>query len=186
MAHKIEAELGTFKVKRKDGEDDQSYFRRLFEKANTCTDDQWKALSEDTQKWVNAASAAVEEGNTIPNFDGEVVEATAETSETADEDTMATKKEKGAAKSKAGAKKGGAAKAAAKTVNKGAVGRKGTYPLDAKITVKVKDNPHRESSKDYNKFKGLKTGMTVEKALAAGADWGYLRYAAGRELIAVG
>ncbi len=66
------------KVKRKAKESDQDYFRRLFDKTNALEDADWKKLSEPAQHWANAASEAVEKKETIPNFDGEVVEPEAE------------------------------------------------------------------------------------------------------------
>jgi hypothetical protein len=59
------------------------------------------------------------------------------------------------------------------------------YRLTATIRLLSKDNPHRKTSGDFGKFRELATGMTVEKALAAGVDRGYLRYAAERQILSV-
>ena len=180
--------LEVTKITRAKGEGEQKFLRRLFDKANTLSDDQWESLDEVTQKWVNAAMTAVEEKTAIPLFDGTLP------TEAEKESTVAKKKvgkagaNGGAAATPTASKKAAPKKAAPKkaAASGGETrGRKGLYPPNAKIAVKVKENPHRESSKDYGKFKGLKNGMTIEKAVAAGVDLGYIRYAASRELIAV-
>lgn len=215
MANKIEKELVALtKVKRKDGESNQDFFRKLFDKANVVTDDEWKALSEPTQKWVNAAGDAVEGTTTIPNFDGEVVEDEAPVEEAEAESTggkgeepgeseeaeaeedpkpakkaakkgdtdVATAKTNGAkaAPKKASAKKAGAKDDVAKP------GRKGTYPLTAKITLKVKENPHRAGTTLHKMFAKYKNGMTVQQALDAGVVWANLRYLSSLDTIKIG
>jgi len=59
------------------------------------------------------------------------------------------------------------------------------FPLTAKIRLVAKENPHRNGTNDFAKFKKLSAGMTVAKALATGVDRGYLRYMVGRELISI-
>jgi hypothetical protein len=60
------------------------------------------------------------------------------------------------------------------------------YAPTAKITIKSKENPHRTKTSDHAKFRKLMGCPTVEAALAAGIDRGYLRYMVGRALIAIG
>jgi hypothetical protein len=60
------------------------------------------------------------------------------------------------------------------------------YSLSAKITLVSGKNPHRAKTHDFAKYAKLKNGMTVEKALAAGVDRGYLRYGVGREILSIG
>lgn len=60
------------KVGRMSDEDNQVYYKRLFDAANAVPDTQWATFSDATQKWCNAASAAVENGEKIPDFDGEI------------------------------------------------------------------------------------------------------------------
>lgn len=194
---KIEKELcDVTKVTRNAGEDAQEYLTRLATAVSATDDDIFVKLSSKAQKWANKAVQAVEdnleneknnksERISLPLFgDGAMSEPeTAETAEAEKETTVATKKKAAPAKA---SKKAASAKAAPKKAEGAGPGRKGSYPLDAKITLKAKDNPHRVKSKDFGKYKGLKNGITVEKALEAGADWGYLRYAEGRDLISIG
>jgi hypothetical protein len=56
---------------------------------------------------------------------------------------------------------------------------------DSKIRLIAKSNPHRKATNDFGKFKKLSTGMTVEAAVAAGVDRGYLRYAAAHSILAL-
>ena len=58
------------------------------------------------------------------------------------------------------------------------------YPLTAKISLMVKENPHRVGTNDHGKYRKLANGMTVETALRK-VDSGYLRYMVGRELISI-
>lgn len=60
------------KVGRLSDENTQVFYKRIFTAANAITDAQWAKLSDETQLWVNAASAAIEKGEPIPGFDGEV------------------------------------------------------------------------------------------------------------------
>lgn len=204
MASKIEKELlaVTGVEARGDDESAQEYFQRIYEKANKMSDTDWSKLSDATQLWVNAAGDAVDEEKPIPNFDGEAsedepadageeeAEPKAETAKAGKGKAKVKEKEQMAKKEKASAKAGAKEKAAAP--KKGAAkdaaskaGRKGTFPLEATITVKNDENPHRKTSKDFDKFKKLKSGMTVEKAVAAGVDWGYLRYGVNREIFTI-
>lgn len=176
-------------VTRNEGEEDQAYLMRLFMQVNDAPQEDWEKLDDTAQRWANACADANDAKEDLPMFDGTLkpVAAKAPASEGAAAAPVAKKSAKaksngnGAAKPKVAAKKA----AAKKPANGESRGRKGTYPLDATITVKVKENPHRAKSKDFAKFKALGNGATVEKALKAGADWGYLRYAAARDLIAV-
>ena len=167
-------------VTRAEAESEQDYLARIVLKVSKLPTEDWEKLDDDTQKWYNAA-ADVPRGEPLPDFDGAVPT-------TAKKPAKATKK---AAKKASPAKKAasnGAKKVGAKS-GKETRGRKGAFPLEAKIAVKVKENPHRPKSKDFSKFKALEGrgngAVTVAKALESGADWGYLRYAVERELIAI-
>ncbi len=161
------------------------------------TSEAWGSLSEDVQAWFNEAMRAFVANKEIESLDGldEVLAA-------AMEDTKVSTKKKGAAapkktkevakgtKATTPPKKGaeapaGKGKGVAAAANGTGRGRKGAYPVQAKIKLVVKDNPHRQASKDFKKFSKLKSGGTVQDALDAGIDWGYLHYAAKRELITV-
>lgn len=52
----------------------------------------------------------------------------------------------------------------------------GQLTANSKITLNVKENPHREGSIAFKKFGKLSKGMTVESAVAAGVDTSYLRH----------
>ena len=56
-----------------------------------------------------------------------------------------------------------------------------------KITLLAKENPHGEKTKDFAKWKLVTANLTVDAALKAGVDRGYLNYmATKRKLIAIG
>ena len=166
-------------VTRAEAESEQDYLARIVLKVSKLPTEDWEKLDDAAQKWYNAA-ADVPRGDPLPDFDGAVPTKAAP-----------KKSAKKTAKKASGAKKAasnGAKKATAKS-GKETRGRKGAFPLEAKIAVKVKENPHRPKSKDFSKFKALEGrgngAVTVAKALESGADWGYLRYAVERELIAI-
>lgn len=208
--------LEVTKVSRKEGEENQAFLSRVAKVANNLQDEDWRLLSETAQDWVNAANFASDHKQELPDFEDEdrIEELLDAIKKEEEEDNKAGPKKKGKAvqdeeegetdvvtKSKKAAKANGKApakaakKAAGSTAKKAGTksapqgegrGRKGSFPLEAKITVKTKDNPHRTKSNDFEKFKKLKTGMTVGSAVDAGVDWGYLRYAVKRELVTVG
>jgi hypothetical protein len=163
----------------------------------------WSKLSTKAQNWFNTALDNLEADTPILDFNGEIKDA-AEAAPAAKAPKAVGKPPaaKKAPAKKAAAKKTAPAKAAApaKTAPKAAVktaaksvaktngagrGRKGSFPLDAKIVLTGKENPHGASTGNYNKYKKLKPGMTVQAALDAGVDWGYLRYGTEREFLAV-
>lgn len=64
-------------------------------------------------------------------------------------------------------------------------GRQGSFPLEAKIKVLIKDNPKREGTDAHKRFSKYKTGMKVEEALKAGLRWGDLKWDTAHEHIAI-
>lgn len=204
MAKGIEKELtAVTKVTRDKDEGDQPYFARLAGAISKLKDPDWDRLSEPAQLWANSAQIAVEKKAAIPNFDGEVpddkdakaTKATAKDKEVkapaakkgakADKTEKAAKPAKAEAKTKEAEKKAPAKKEAkAAPAKKGAKaaangegrGRKGSWPMTAKIKVVAKENPHRSGTKNFKRFEKYKNGMTVEQAIAAGAEWANMRY----------
>lgn len=162
-------------------ETDQEFLARLYAKANKITDAAWEKLSDDAQTWVNDAGKASEDGQDLPVLEGLDAEAAEETEEEAEE--AAPKKERKAAKKAAPEKKAAkekpakAAKSAkAPAKKKEGRGRPSEFPMDAKITIKAKENPHRAGTILHKQFAKYKSGMTVEKALAAGVLLVNIRY----------
>lgn len=131
------------------GEDAQAYLKRLFDKANDLSDDDFKKLSEDAQKWCNTASDAVDASEALPLPDGfkDDSEKTAKGEKGGDDKSKAGKE-----KDKKGAKGG-----------KGAAspGRRAAFDEDAVIKVKAKENPYRDGSLGHKMFAKYKDGMTV-------------------------
>lgn len=102
----------------------------------------------------------------------------------------AAKKAKKAAKKAASPKKSAkSAKKAApkKAVKSAATGRSAAVPGTAKITIKVKENPRRKGTTQYERFDKLMKfgGKTVEEFMAKGGDRNALNLALSREEISV-
>lgn len=147
----------SLKLTPKDGEATQAFLARLLKKQETLEDDAWKALPKKVQVWINAAVDAAEADKELPVPKGMDVKA--------DEP-----KGKAAKATKANGKdKGKAAKANGKAKKVGAK-REAPFKSDAKITVKEKA-PHRDGTLIAQRYAKLKTGMTVEKAIAAGLSY---------------
>lgn len=187
------------KIDRKPAETEQSYLKRLYKKADELSEDEWKALTEKTQVWVNSAGEAWQAKKPLPGLEGVAsdapaasseVEATEEASEesapskpkkaakkpTVNGSAGAAKPAKAAAKeTKAPAKKAEGKpgkKAAAKKENGAKRGRPLVFAPDAKIKLLTKENPFREGSNSHKVFGMYKSGMTVaefEKAVAKGS-----------------
>lgn len=146
------------KLKPKPGEGTQAFLAKLLKKQEGLKDDEWKQLPKKAQVWINAAVDAAEADKELPVPKG--MEATAA------EEPKADKK---SAKANGKADKGKAAKGNGKAKKVGAP-RVAPFKPDAKITVKEKA-PHRDGSLIAQRYSKLKTGMTVEKALAAGLSY---------------
>lgn len=181
----IQAELCEItKVVKKDGEGQQPFLRRLFEKVNDLEDDDWKKLSNDAQEWCNNAADAIKAKSALPSLNG------GSNGADAGEEVPKPKGKKASKSAKAAApKKEAAAKAPAKAKTKakadGQRGREGPYALDSKITLVVKDNPKRAGTKAHKLYAKYKNGMTVGEALKAGFYWTYLQYDVGKNNIAI-
>lgn len=156
------------KMARQPGELDQAYYTRLSNAMKTVSDDLWETLSEETQKWANAAEEAREQKQTIPNFNGEVVE---------DARVVELKQPKAKKAKKAEPKKSAKVinlkgkKAKPVKAEKSAANGKGRKPKFAdtgKIKIVAKDNPFRKGTKSEKWFSNYKNGMTVKAAIEAG------------------
>lgn len=159
-------------VEQKPGEAQDAFLVRLAKKANDLQDDEWQALSHDAQVWVNAGLDAVEAKKVPPVPAG---------MEAAQGDAPAPKKGKKGDKAEPvkGKKE---AKAEPKKADKKAKplegrGPKGKFAKTDKIKVLVKENPFREGCKAHTRFGSIKTGMTIEEAVAAGAPRSHIRWA---------
>lgn len=65
----VEEELvKTTKIKRKKGEKDQAFYKRLMDKMEKVGDDVWDTLSDETQIWCNDAADALSKKKAIPAF----------------------------------------------------------------------------------------------------------------------
>lgn len=196
--------LKVTKVTQSEGENEQAFLTKVFNKANKLSDADWDKLSEPTQNWINDAGDAVAAGKAIaalPNGADTAASAEPAAKETVEEKNVeekATKKAtKKAAKKEAKSKKEAKpVKAASKTPAKskakvkakaepGRVGRKGSFPLTAKIKLTEKENPHRPGTKLYKMYQQYKNNMTVQQALDAGAVWSNIRYLVGRKLLEI-
>lgn len=113
------------------------------------------------------------------------------------EPVVATKSAKKSAGKKAPAvkpaKKAAAPKAAAAATVKPAKaksgetrGRKGAFPLDAKIKVLVDENPKRKGSASAKRFSKYADGKTVAELLKAGVGWNDLRWDSVHKHISIG
>ena len=218
--HKIEKELtGVIKVKREDGESDQEFFTKLVtegEKSFGKDESLWGKLSEGTQRWYNAAAEASEGGKTVPNYNGEIVEAEAEAEEDG-EPTAEDKAEEAAErvqvaaeepkkkKAKAPKEKAPPKKAAAKAEKekpakaekkakangsesavKSTRGRKGSFSPSDKIKKVAAKNPFREGSKAAKCYGEYKVGRTVQQVLDAGVPRSKLNRHMNKGVVTIG
>ena len=212
---KIEKELAeVIKCKHKDGESEQDYLARIVATGNSLfakeekeekPEQSWGKLSTEAQNWFNAAVEAQEKGETIANFDGEIVEAAAEApaekapkekkskkkakpaeKEAAPVKEKAKEKEAAPAKAKAAAKKPAAKSAKEKSNGAKRPGRPSAFGMDQKITINAKENPHRPGTVLHQQFAKYKKGMTVKDALSAGVLLVNLHYLSGLGHIKIG
>jgi len=81
--------------------------------------------------------------------------------------------------------KGKAAKPAAPKEDKGGDDKPRKPRLDAEATIKilVEENPKREGSKTFERFKLYRNGMTVKQALEKGVTSADIRYDVEHEYI---
>lgn len=80
--------MALFKTKRKRGEDDQKWFKRLTVLGQGVEAEEWESLSDDAQEWYNGAIDSIEKGVDIePPKDSETEDA--EDADEEDEDTDA-------------------------------------------------------------------------------------------------
>lgn len=137
--------------------------------------------------------AEAEAGEEAAALEGEEVEETpVEAEETAEEspEPKRARKPKAAKKAPAKAAKKAAKAPKAKAAKKakrtdGGKGRPPSFAPDGRIKILVKKNPHREGSYRDKNFKVLKSGMTVEQALAAGCAKQQLWSMLSREVISI-
>lgn len=147
------------------GENGQDFAKRLAVKVNGLDDDTWASLQEDTQLWVNDALKAVEKKKDIELPDGL-------------RNMLLPEGTPGAEKS---SKPKGAKKPAEVTSEEAYVGArrgpKGKFKSGDTIKVLADKNPFREGTKAAAKFGKLKSGMTLEDAVEAGAPRSHIRWA---------
>lgn len=213
--HKIEKELSAItEVKREKNESDQEFFKRLLNEGSKMFDKDenlWAKLSENSQRWFNAASEADEGGKTIPNYDGEVaedeegdeddggdktVESKAVEEPAAKAEGKASKKagkaEKATPPKKAAAGKPAPAKAKAKSKSNGVSeeparrGRKGSFSPTDKIKKVAAKDPFREGSKASKCFQQYKVGRTVQQILDAGVPRSKLNRHMNKGIVTIG
>lgn len=145
----------------------KAYAERLALKANGIKDDQWQALKEETQLWVNSALEAIEKKKEIPLPAGiEAALAPAASSEESGEEAEGEAE----APSKAKAAKPN------KAIGGATRGPKGGFALTDKITLVKKENPFREGTKCFNWYALYKPKMTVEAAIEAGVPRHHIRW----------
>lgn len=172
-------------------EESPTWLEALADKVAKFSDAEWSSLENDTQIWVNVALYCKEHELDIPGFrdqeyftqrksdmdEADAVMHTAKKKSAARKGPVASPNKKaGKPPAKAAAKPAKPAKPAkaAKAANGSGRGRKGIFDLNAKITLKVKDNPHRKGSGRYNRWPLYRNGMTVQQALDAGLNRGNL------------
>lgn len=182
-------------------EESQEHYEELVRSATQVDESEWEGLSDPAQTWVNIGSYCLEQGEEIPSPDDKeectrlkIEMDEADGAKAAKQAKVAKAKSAKAAKAETGPEKttktGGkpvkAAKANGSAKAEGSRGRKGTYPLNAKIKVLVKSNPHREGTSLHDYYEKYRNNMTVQEALDAGIVWANLRYLSEKEVIQIG
>lgn len=167
--------VGALGIKPKANETAEAFAERIARKAHDSEDAEWEALPEDAQRWVNSSIESIEAKQPCPPLEGVdkfmVVQETAEAPKA----------------KKAAAKKPKAAKAAEPSDSEGKVrGPKGKFGLDDEITITADGNPFREGTKCFGWFSAIKSGMTVQEAMDAGAPRHHIRWAHTLKHITIG
>lgn len=185
------------RMKPEPGEVEFDYAARLALKANKMSNKEWEDTSSEAQLWVNQTLEAWEKMSQeekdnktpLPSLDGwgnsgESGSAALSSSEGEGEAGLAEQPQEGEG-DMANAKGKKPAPIRSKKVNGSAGrGRPGKFPDEAKIKV-LKDNPHRQGSKDFTKFKAIKDGMTMGEARKKGVESGYIRYGIERGIFQI-
>jgi hypothetical protein len=177
------------KLKPKADESAEDFTKRVIKKVNILADadaQNWEELGEDAQAWVNKNVNAEENEQELDCLELPEDEPEAEPEEAAADDEAEGEQENeverksvkkasnGKAKKEVKAK---AAKPAKKASEAGAGrGRKGAFPLDAKVKVLAEENPKRKGSEAAKRFNKYETGKTVADLLKKGVQWGDLRW----------
>lgn len=205
-------ELGReFKLRPEPGESHDAFAVRAALRVNKCSDPEWERLSNDLQRWTNKALEARDTHAAIPELVGFRATAVAEetaadagggeppAAESAAEDTAeaedganATPYAKGKSKRAPSKTRSVVKQKPAKEAKVSSGGRDAprgwgaAYPLNAKIVVLVKQNPHRDGTARAARWPKYRTGMTVKEALSAGFSSTDLRHGVRDKHIKVG
>lgn len=193
--------LALTKLKPKDGESSHDFTMRAVKKLHGSSDEEWEKISDPVQAWVNDTMLADEKDAELDLLEVPEVEAASEAepeSETATEESEAEaegaeeKEQEKVVESKSVKKSNGKKPAKVKVEKKVSAkksgetrGRKGTFPLDAKIKVLAKENPKRSGSAAAKRFSKYADGKTVAELLKAGVQWGDLRWDSTHEHIRI-
>jgi hypothetical protein len=180
--------LALTKVKPKAGESAEDFTVRVFKKADALADadaQNWEALSDDAQVWVNKNKEALENETELyqplelPEAEDEPEEKAEEAASGEQEKVVAktvSKNGKVAAKPKSG-------KSTKVTAGRGRKPNIG--PLDAKIKV-LSEPPFRKGTLRQKVFAKYKPGMTVAEARKAGIPFNHMKYHVDNGFISLG
>lgn len=150
------------------GEPVNAFVVRLAKKANNLADEDWETLDGATQDWVNDALRAIQSKKPVEHPPG--IEELFPNAAQEPPPAPKPKRKKGEPTPPEEVKMRTSERMA---------------PAD-KIEIIVEGNPHREGTKDRTQFDVIKSGMTVEEAVAAGAARSYVRYILNKGYISVG
>lgn len=152
------------KIAQDEGEDEQTFLRRLYQKINGVKDEQWGKLSTEAQQWQLAAGQAIEKGESIPVPNGKAKPPAKKTAVklSARDGTVTMGK-------KPPAKKAAPKKAPAKAAKKTTLGRP-RIPDGTKIKKLVDElppgnrNAHWDKVKDGATIKSIRDTKTLLRA----------------------
>lgn len=166
--------LALTRVKPKSGESAEDFTSRVVKKVNTLADadvQNWEALSEAAQAWVNKNVSAEENDQELDLLD---LELTGERISSEKENVVVKKPANGKTQSKPKLVEP-AKKSEKKVVAKAGVrGRARVGSDDATIKVLQETSPYREGCKSDKAFKKYRSGMTVKEAKRAGIPYDYI------------